>query len=241
MKRQLVALNPSTPQRRSSTLRKKNLVHAPMMSKVDAKYDKFLTFLRAIENDESNPTTSSKKMLDSAQHTQRRSTAAFPADMHQAKSRRSKALEPQAPHRSSLRCKDDPREFRGSISFSTVHTRLFELIDDDDDETSGIILTNSYRFSDIMCEDLEKHQSEWEERTKSMKTRAIKHRANKAKQQRKEKKLLSSALVVSEDSNSTACDRKENEDKESKVLQSERKRRNIWFPLRKKGQVACAI
>jgi hypothetical protein len=215
-----------------------------MMNKVDAKYDKFLTFLRAIENDERciNPTTSSKKMLDSAQHTTRRSTAAFPADMHQANSRRSKALEPQTPHRSSLRCKDDPREFRGSISFSTVHTRLFELLDDDDDETSGIILTNSYRFSDNMGEDLEKHQSEWEERTKSMKTRAIKHRANKAKQQRKEKKLLSSsALDVSEDSNSTACDRKENEDKESKVLQSERKRRNIWFPLRKKGQVACAI
>jgi hypothetical protein len=211
-----------------------------MMNKVDAKYDKFLTFLRAIENDERIiPTTSSMKMLDSAQHTPRRSTAAFPADMHQANSRRSKALEPpQAPHRSSLRCKDDPREFRGSISFSTVHTRLFELIDDDnDDETSGINLTNSYRFSDSMGEDLEKHQSEWEERTKSMKTRAIKDRANKAKQQRKEKRLLSSALVVCEDSNSTACDRKENEDKESKIL----KRRNVWFPLRKKGQVACAI
>jgi hypothetical protein len=73
-----------------------------------------------------------------------------------------------------------------------------------------------------------------------MKTRAIKDRTNKAKQQRKERKL-SSALVVSEDSNSTACDRKENEDKELKVLQSERKRRNGWFPLRKKGQVACAI
>lgn len=76
-------------------------------------------------------------------------------------------------------------------------------------------------------EDLEKHQSEWEERTKSMKTRAIKDRTKLAKQQRKEKqerdKLPSSALVVSEDSNTTSCERKENEGKESKVLQSELK------------------
>jgi hypothetical protein len=218
-----------------------------MKTKVDAKYEKFLTFLRAIESEESSiiPTSSSKK-LDSAQYTPHasRSTTAFPADMHQANSRKSKALEPQAPHRSSLRCKDDPREFRGSISFSTVHTRLFELIDDD--ETSEMILTNSYRFSDSMGEGLERHQSEWEERTKSMKTRVIKDRAKLAKQQRKEKqerdKLPSSALVVSEDSNSTARERKENEGQETKVLQSESKRRkNTWFLLRKKGQVACAI
>jgi len=220
-----------------------------MKTNVDAKYDKFLIFLQAIKSEESSiiiPATSSSKKLDSAQYTPHasRSTAAFPADMHQANSRKSKALEPQAPHRSSLRCKDDPREFRGSISFSTVHTRLFELIDDD--ETSEMILTNSYRFSDSMGEGLEKHQSEWEERTKSMKTRAIKDRTKLAKQHRKEKqerdKLPSSALVVSEDSNSTARERKENEGQETKVLQSESKRRkNTWFPLRKKGQVACAI
>lgn len=47
---------------------------------------------------------------------------------------------------------------------------------------------------------------------------------------------------MSEDNNSTARERKVNEDKESKVLQSESKRRkNTWFPLQKKGQVACAI
>jgi len=45
------------------------------------------------------------------------------------------------------------------------------------------------------------------------------------------RKLLSGALVVSENSNSTACERKVNEDKESKVLLSDSKRR----------RVACAI
>jgi hypothetical protein len=105
-----------------------------------------------------------------------------------------------------------------------------------------MILTKSYRFSDSMGEDLETHINQWEERTKSMKTREIKDRANKAKHQRKKKqendKLLSSALILREDSIITACVENENEGEQSKVLQyASKRRRNRWFPFRDKLHV----
>ena len=82
-----------------------------------------------------------------------------------------------------------------------------------------------------MGEGLEKHQSEWEERTKSMRTHEITDRAKKAKQQRKEEAAFK-ALVVSEDSNSTA-----NEDKESKVLLSDSKRDKLQVLFRDRVEI----
>lgn len=151
------------------------------------------------------------------------------------------------------------------MGFSTVHTRLFEEIDVEDvmpkiDGDARLEASNEvkekpvlkygnkmidsicYRFTDSVG-DLETHQLEREERTMGMKTRQIRDRVNKRKQEKKDEKRNTLKEV-----NVTSAAPKKDADKglESKVMHSALKCKQllrssniqVLFPSRGKSQVS---